>query len=170
MSSIDLKEVWEYDPGTDRWSRKADMPETMDWSAYFVLDGRGYIGAGGQRQQNIARKFWEYDPQTDLWARKAEFPGPIRFRAVGFSMEGKGYLGTGIDSIGAKTAGVLCDLWEYSPRADAWTQQPAFSGPARGAAVGFVLGSKVYIGTGTDAARGLLRDFWCAAPPEPVVK
>ena len=52
------------------------------------------------------------------------------------------------------------DLWEYDPRADAWTQKPDFTGPARGAAVGFVLGSRVYIGTGTNSKREQLRDFW----------
>jgi N-acetylneuraminic acid mutarotase len=157
-----LKDVWEYDPRADRWSRKADMPEAIVWSGYFVLNGRGYIGAGGRRGQAIARAFWEYDPKADSWARKADFPGPIRFRAVGFSLNGKGWIGTGTESMGDATAGVLNDLWEYDPQANAWTQKPAFSGPARGAAVGFVLGSRVYIGTGTSASRDLLRDLWWA--------
>jgi hypothetical protein len=67
-----------------------------------------------------------------------------------------------------KTAGVLNDLWEYDPRTNAWTQGPAFSGPARGSAVCFVLGSRVYIGTGTNSNRDLLRDFWWAEPAIPV--
>ena len=100
-----LKEVWEYDPQADRWTRKSDMPEVVTWSAYFVLDGKGYVGAGGQRSEKNANQFWEYDPQTDQWTRKAEFPGPVRFRAVGFSMNGKGYIGTGIEEMGEAGGG-----------------------------------------------------------------
>jgi len=157
----DLKEVWEYVPRADRWTRKSDMPEPIIWSGYFVLNGKGYIGAG-PRQQTFTRRVWEYDPQADTWTRKADFPGRGRFRAVGFSLDGKGYIGTGIAAMGDKTAEVLNDLWEYDPQANAWTPAPAFSGPARGAAVGFVLGSRVYIGTGTNSGRTLLRDFWWA--------
>jgi N-acetylneuraminic acid mutarotase len=159
----ELKEVWEYDPRADRWTRKADMPETIVWTGYLVLNGKGYIG-GGPRQPKIANHFWEYDPHADKWTQKAEFPGPGRFRAVGFSLQGKGYISTGIESLGDKTARVLNDLWEYDPRTNAWTQGPAFSGPARGSAVGFVIGSRVFIGTGTNANRDLLRDFWWAEP------
>jgi N-acetylneuraminic acid mutarotase len=78
----DLNEVWEYDPRTDRWTRKADMPETMSWSGYFVLNGKGYIGAGGMRGQKIVKNFWEFDRQTDKWTRQAEFPGPSDFRST----------------------------------------------------------------------------------------
>ncbi len=161
----ELKEVWEYDPKADRWTRKSDMPEAIVWSAYFVLNGKGYIGAGGERRQKIVKNFWEYDPRTDKWTRKAEFPGPVRFRAVGFSFNGKGYIGTGTESVSEARADVLDDLWEYDPRADTWIQGPGFTGPARGAAVGFVLGSRIYIGTGTNSGRDLLRDFWWTAPP-----
>jgi N-acetylneuraminic acid mutarotase len=161
----DLKEVWEYDQRADRWRRKADMPETLVWSAYFVLNGKGYIGAGGQSQQKIVKNFWEYDPQTDKWTRMAEFPGLVRFRAVGFSINGKGYFATGTESIAQTSASVLNDIWEYDPQTNAWTQRPGFSGPARGAAVGFVLGSRVYIGTGVNSSRELLSDFWWTAPP-----
>jgi len=161
----DLKEVWQYDPRTDRWTRKSDMPEAVWWSAYFILDGKGYVGEGGQRSQKALKNFWEYDPRTDRWTRKADFQGPIRYRAVGFAMNGKGYIGTGIEEIGETSAVVSNDLWEYNPRADAWTQKPGFGGPARGAAVCFVLGSQVYIGTGANAGQKRLRDFWSAQPP-----
>ncbi len=157
----ELAEVWEYDPRTDRWTRKTDTPEALVWTGYFVLNGKGYIG-GGERQQKIASHLWEYDPPRDRWTRKVEFPGPARFRGVGFSVNGKGYIGTGIASMGEKTAAVLGDVWEYDAQANTWTQVSAFSGPARGSAVAFVLGSQVYVGTGTNAGRELLRDFWRA--------
>jgi hypothetical protein len=40
------------------------------------------------------RDFWEYDPSSNVWTRKADFGGKKRSDAVGFSVGGKGYLGT----------------------------------------------------------------------------
>src|SRR4051794_36719899 len=42
---------------------------------------------------------------------------------------------------------------------DTWTQKAGFGGTARNLAVGFSIGNKAYIGTGT-AANGLTNDFW----------
>jgi N-acetylneuraminic acid mutarotase len=54
----------------------------------------------------------------------------------------------------------LRDIWEYDSAANAWTRLPDFSGPARGAAVSFVLGTRVFIGTGSGSAMESMRDFW----------
>jgi N-acetylneuraminic acid mutarotase len=129
----------------------------------FAIDSKGYVGLGYSDDIRFA-DLWEYDPQVDRWTRKAPLPGPARFRAIGFSLNGKGYLGTGIASQNQTSAVVFKDVWEYDPGTDAWTQQPDFSGPARGAAVSFVPGSRIFIGTGVDAGRQVLADFWRTGP------
>jgi N-acetylneuraminic acid mutarotase len=70
---------------------------------------------------------------------------------VGFSIDGKGYIGTGED-----LNNVFNDFWEYDPSTDAWTEKANVGGTARWAAVGFSIGSKGYIGTGS----GTHEDFW----------
>ena len=45
---------------------------------------------------------------------------------------------------------ILKDFWEYDPATNAWTQKADFGGTARYGAVGFSIGSKGYIGTGSD--------------------
>src|SRR5438552_2068704 len=89
----------------------------------------------------------------DTWTQKADFGGAARSGAVGFSIGGKGYIGTGYDGSDTK------DFWEYDPATNAWTQKADFGGIARENAVGFSIGSKGYIGTGAnfDAAP---TDFW----------
>ena len=129
--------------------------------ACFVLDGRAYLATGNWGGAP-SKDLWEYDPQADHWTRKAGFPGPGRFRAVGFSLGGKGYIATGIEAMSETSAVVFKDLCEYAPQTDAWTQKPDITGPARGAAVSFVIGSRVFIGTGVDSSRQVLRDFWRA--------
>jgi hypothetical protein len=91
----------------------------------------------------------------NTWTQKANFGGSARYDAVGFSIGGKGYIGTGDDSYG----NMFREFWEYDTTANAWTQKASFGGAARGRAVGFSIGSKGYIGTGQSAA-GPCNDFW----------
>jgi len=157
-----VKEVWAYDPATDIWTRKADMPEGTAAPACFALNGKGYFGTGILTvvPYALSRVFWEYDPKPDRWTRKADFPGAARFKAVGFAFGGKGYIGTGIEEVGESSAKMAGDIWEYDPAANAWSPKPAFPGPARGASVGFVIGGRIYLGTGMDSGRKTLSDFW----------
>ena len=80
-------------------------------------------------------------------------------------MNGKGYLGTGLGAQTQDSAGVFGDIWEYDASANVLLPAPAFGGPARGAAVGFVLGSRIYMGSGMNAALANLGDFWRSAAP-----
>jgi len=158
-----LREVWEYEPAADRWTRKADIPEEITTPACFVLNGTGYVAtghAGPLASSAVSTRLWAYDPQADTWTRRADLPAAGRYRAVGFSLDGKGYLGTGIQSASPGRAVVLRDMWEYDPSTNAWTRLSDFSGPARGAAVSFVLGTRVFIGTGSGSAMESMRDFW----------
>jgi N-acetylneuraminic acid mutarotase len=165
-NAVFLKEVWEYDPQANHWTRKGDMPEGLAEPVCFVLNGSGYVGTGmyGEAASQVSRHFYEYNPQADTWARKADFPGAARYAAAGFSLAGKGYIGTGMESYGETSSTVFRDIWEYDPASNNWTAKPDFSGPARGGAVAFVLSSYVYIGTGTAASNQVLRDFWRAKP------
>ena len=83
------------------------------------------------------------------WTQKADFGGTARSAAVGFSIDTKGYIGTG---------NFTKDFWEYDPSSNTWTQKANFSGTARSSAVGFSIGTKGYIGTGNDGT--FRKDFW----------
>ena len=68
-----------------------------------------------------------------------------RTQAVAFSVNGKGYVGTGFN-IGS--GGTLDDFEEYDPILDSWTSIASFPGGPRTLAVGIAIGSKGYVGTG----------------------
>jgi N-acetylneuraminic acid mutarotase len=89
---------------------------------------------------------------ADTWTKKSDFGGTARVEAVGFSIEGKGYIGTGSPSLRK-------DFWEYDPETDTWTQKADFGGAGRQYAVGFAVGKKGYVGTG-NANSSYLKDFW----------
>lgn len=83
---------------------------------------------------------------ANSWVKKADFAGFKREQAVGFSINGKGYIGTGVDT----SETVLKDLWEYDPSLDSWTQRADLPGSGRRNAFGFAMNGKGYIGTGID--------------------
>jgi N-acetylneuraminic acid mutarotase len=50
------------------------------------------------------------------------------------------------------------DFWEWDQSTNTWTQKTDFGGTARLSAIGFSIGTKGYIGTGSDGS--LRKDFW----------
>jgi hypothetical protein len=54
---------------------------------------------------------WQYDPATDLWVERTTFQGTPRIGAVGFSVDGRGFVVTG----GSGGTLVYDDLWEFQP-------------------------------------------------------
>ncbi|MBI5218689.1 MAG: hypothetical protein HY958_07160 [Bacteroidia bacterium] len=150
-----LKDFWEWDPGTNIWTQKADFGGGLRYKASgFSIGTKGYIGTGIDAGTTDFNDFWEYDTSTNTWTQKADFGGAIRELAVGFSIGTKGYIGTGIK--GSST--YYNDFWEYDPFTDLWTQKANFGGTGRYSAVGFSIGTKGYIGTGTDGSK--TNDFW----------
>jgi N-acetylneuraminic acid mutarotase len=65
----------------------------------------------------------------DTWTQKADFGGTARYGAFAFSINGKGYLGTGDNN------NVLYkDVWEFDPLTHSWTQKADFATVCIGAA------------------------------------
>lgn len=88
-----------------------------------------------------------------------------RASAVGFAVNGKGYV-----ALGRNGNGGLNDCWEYNPIINSWTRKSDFTGKARVNAVAVGLDTVAYVGLGFDLnhgfydIQGLLRDFWCYHP------
>lgn len=98
--------------------------------------------------------------QENVWVKLNDFIGGKRERAVAFSINGYGYVGTGTDTAEV----VRSDFWRYNPSSDSWTQIAPIPGPARRDAVAFELNGFGYVGTGISdhiSANGnILSDFW----------
>ena len=81
----------------------------------------------------------------DSWTQKATLtqiissdgaPPEGRNNAVGFSIAGKGYIGTGEMGVTPKQ-----DFWEYDPATDTWTLKAEFAGGSRSAGLGVSIGN-----------------------------
>ncbi|HEV7232526.1 MAG TPA: gliding motility-associated C-terminal domain-containing protein [Bacteroidia bacterium] len=88
-----------------------------------------------------------------IWGQKNSI-ATSRTSAVAFTINGKGYLGTG-----ESYSSYVDDLWEYDPLLDTWSQKASFPPGPRAYATGFAIGNYGYLGTG-EAAGVFQNDFW----------
>lgn len=140
----------------------------------FVIDNVAYVGTGANTALTMAREryrdFYTCRPNSEglglVWSARASeaaaatiapMPNeaPARNGAVAFSINGKGYVGTGYDG-----ENFLKDFWEYDPKTNAWTRIADFPGVARRNAVAFVIDNVAYVGTGEDFEDVKLGDFY----------
>ena len=159
-----LDDWWEYDPDLNSWTQKANYPGGYDmynstsaggvyFATAFSLNDKIYICGGKMGPDFYGTDLWEYDPLSDSWTRKADFPGLDRYQLSSFAVEGKGYVGMGIDHDLYRK-----DWWQYDPLSDSWVQVADLPGTARGASSTFVIGQRAFVVFGTDG--GFKDELW----------
>jgi len=155
------KDVWEFDPQNNTWTKKNDFPGTSNPASGFAIGSKGYFGTG-------SKDFWEYDPQTDQWVRKADYAGAARDEAFAYSTSTKGYMGIGTQfANGAIT--LLKDFYEYNPQTNTWTKVSDFGGSGRTIAMGFSIGNFGFFGGGSNDNMTMptnYRDYWKYTPAQ----
>jgi len=135
-------ELWQYDPVTNDWSKKANVPGGTRYGVTaFAMNGKGYVGCGADENYYV-NSFYEYNPNTDVWTERAPFPGSPRFNAIGLAINGRGFIGLGTDG------GYQKDFYEYDPVSDHWMQKASIPGAERRSCVAFTIDGYGYVGTG----------------------
>ena len=143
-----LNDLWEYDPATRTWTKKADYPGTGNiFATNFVIGGQAFLVIDGN--------CWLYDQLSNLWVKRASLPGGTRWNPTGFAINGKGYVGLGVVD-GANSSIKKKDWWEYDPGANTWTKKANFPGGGREYAGGFAVGNYGYVCGG----EGVATDLW----------
>ncbi len=136
-----VKDLWCYDPGTNSWAAKADLPGTARHSAVGLSIGsKGYMTTGMLSGGATTRENWEYDPAMNAWTKRADYGGSARSAAAGFTLGTKGYVCAG-------SADAQC--WSYDPATNAWVRIADLATTSRNYAVGFAVAGKGAIGCGT---------------------
>jgi len=98
-----FKDLWEYDPLTDDWTRLPDFPGEVRQDAIgFGIDGAIYVGMGG------INDFYKFDLKTKEWSILNYIPGSSRVHAFSFC------IGTSIYYGGGMSPNLSSDLWKYS--------------------------------------------------------
>jgi N-acetylneuraminic acid mutarotase len=150
--SSTTKGFYEYDPATNKWTRKADIPAKIvrAFSVSFAIDSKGYVATGqsdnssgdfAKSQATVTNDLWEYDPSSNAWTQKASLPGKPRDGAMAFVIGDKAYVGGGVDS----TSNYVGDFYQYDPSSDKWTPKASLPTGPIGFPFGFAVGGKGYM-------------------------
>jgi hypothetical protein len=92
--------TYEYDPATDKWTKKQSMPRPAHHAALAAANGKIYVMGGFVAPSDTALPLgaawqpidnaWQYDPVTDSWKSLAPLPTK-RGSAVAVEVGGKIY-------------------------------------------------------------------------------
>ncbi|RAV22231.1 Kelch repeat-containing protein [Paenibacillus contaminans] len=116
-SSVSIAKVEEYNPITNTWTNKQDMPTAREPVGAATINGKIYVFGGHVNGGYYQTAVEVYDPATDTWSTKTSIPNPEYFYSL-VEVDGKVYL------FGGSSKKVLV----YDSVTDTWSekaQQPA---------------------------------------------
>jgi N-acetylneuraminic acid mutarotase len=161
--------VYEYDPSTDKWTKKKPMARPAHHEALAELNGKIYVFGGympppppsPQNGWMPIDNAWEYDPVADTWTALPPMPAP-RGSGIAFEVGGKFYvIGGAMVQPGAKsviasgaTGRAVTTNDMYDPATKKWTTRQAMP-TARNHNFGGVVGGKIYVIGGRMGAAGI---------------
>ena len=92
--------VEEYDPATDTWATKADMPTRRAYHSTSVVDGKIYVVGGVLNYDKgaLCPTVEEYDPATDTWTTRADMVPTPRSSLSTSAVNGRIYVIGGADT------------------------------------------------------------------------
>jgi N-acetylneuraminic acid mutarotase len=108
--------VEEYDPATDTWTTKSDMPTARANLSTCVVNGKIYAIGGATGPTEIFSIVEEYDPATDTWTTKANMPTARNFPSA-CVLNGKIYVIGGAFS----QQGLTSIVEIYDPGTNTWS-------------------------------------------------
>ncbi|MFL5789133.1 MAG: Kelch repeat-containing protein, partial [Flavisolibacter sp.] len=137
----DYRDLWQYDPQWNSWTKKASYPGFDIPVTYFIINTKAYILI--KSRANEKSELWEYDPSTNRWNEKTDFPGKNIFYASSFSIGNKGYM-----VVASNGSTLKKDFWEYDPSKNKWKKRADFPGNPMDSPVGFTIEDKGYFALG----------------------
>ncbi|MDX6746912.1 galactose oxidase [Polaribacter sp. PL03] len=160
------KDFWKYNVAADTWEQSVGFGgEKRQNASVFTINNVAYIGLGihnGAYEED----FYSYDGNN--WTRLTDLDDDddddddfeiLLSSGVGFSLNGKGYITTGI------SGAITTESWSYDPTTDTWEELPAFEGSARQNASAFTFADKAFVLMGRSGSY-YFDDVWEFRPDE----
>jgi N-acetylneuraminic acid mutarotase len=141
---VPSKSLYVYDPATNSWARKADLPFSTSTHANpsAAISGRLYLVGGPSKGGS---SMYRYNPGTDSWSQRPTAPH-YHYAGVAAEIDGKLYV---VGGYSEKRA--LADLDVYDPATNSWTTKAAMPDPRYGA-VGRAINGKLYVAAGLNGS------------------
>ncbi len=118
--AVPLARVDVYDPQTDSWELKANLPEPVGGHGICALDGKLYVTggfSGSESSIQLYKSVYMYDPATDIWIQKADMNAE-RNAPVTLAYKGKIYVFGGDKEEGSNNLQFTAEV--YDPEQDTW--------------------------------------------------
>jgi len=168
-----LKDLWMYDPSSNTWTQKAGFGGSKrSGSVVFVINNKAYLTTGfSNGSDTYVNDCWMYDPVVDTWTEKRKiinkynsydilYTTITRKNAVGFTINGKGYIATGINN------SYITNVWEYDPSTDLWVEKTGFEGSPREGSIGMSVNGKGYVALGSSLTSAYFDDVRVFSPTD----
>lgn len=137
-----------YNPETDNWETKAQMPTARTQIKAEAINGKIYVVAGRTGQEFTTVNLNEvYDPANDSWATMAPIPKPVT--SFGCTvLDNKMYVIGGQNEYSTPMNAGWVQI--YDPMTNGWTQgahhpDPAWIGDVAAATVGLHAPKRIYV-------------------------
>lgn len=149
--------VDEYDPATDSWRARSDMPTARNHFLAAAVDGKiyainGRIGAVFVTLSDVMDLVEEYDPATDRWSLKGRTP-TNRADVAGGVYNGKIYVAGG-EYQDTKRKMTFWAVESLDPATNTWGSLPHLHVARHGFAAAFI-GNELHIVGGTFQSDGM---------------
>jgi N-acetylneuraminic acid mutarotase len=157
----DFKDIYLYDPISNSWMAKPDLPsfERRECTA-FAIGSKAYFATGYSTAfTSCLLDLWEFDTSNDTWTQKTSYLTDSRFGAASFSLWGMGYVGIGKTDFGTYSN----DICVYDPLNDTWYARASFGGAGRFEGAGFAIHDSGYICSGGSPS-SFYKDLWKYTP------
>jgi len=157
FASLDLDDVYRYDPESDSWEEMGTFPGGGRGYGYGVCEGDdAYIGFGSNNE-GYPTDWWHLDMPSGEWTALADFPGVGRNHPAMVLTAGHVFVGLG------SNGNNLGDWWAYDIASDSWEVRAQFEWGNRHHPFYFGLDGKAYVGFGHGDPEGgsltIYRDF-----------
>lgn len=109
--------VYAYNPATNTWSQRADLPEQVGAARAVALGGRIYVIGGSPDGVVTSSAVFSYDPTRNTWTQVADYPVPVAAGACA-AINGQ------IVCAGGFSDGELAtrSTYRYNPGTDSWSR------------------------------------------------
>lgn len=119
-------EVFAFDPGTERYERRADMPVPVDDSLAFSYAGRYIYLVSGWHDEGNVGLVQVYDALNDRWFRATDYPGAPVFGHAGGAVGRRFLVVDGVAVIGEENG-----RRKFAAVDEAWLGEIDVDDPAR---------------------------------------
>lgn len=165
-----LSDLWSYDATGDTWTQINSYPgEKIESGMAFVIDNEAYV-CGGRNNGVYNNDMWKFTPSTSSWTDVAlddDDKYYEKFRAAVRRHDAVAlYLDSRVFFIGgAVSSSTTTSVYQWDLSTDKWKEKTSYEGSSRSLAIGYILNSQIFVGTGVNSSVRY-DDIWEFKPDE----